>query len=351
MKKIIVVSLLFFLAASTALLANGQSGKEEGGSISDELIIYTNSGSNGRDIWITDLAAENGFNITVVEGGGGDIFNRVIAEKNSPVADVVFGLNMLNFAEMKKQDILMQYVPEWAGEVDDAMKDADGYYHGIVKQAIVLVYNPDVYTEATAPSDWPDLWRKPQYQGKYNIFGLGGGTSRTVLASIAMRYRDANGELGISDEGWAEIEQYIRNGYIAAEGEDYILNLIEEKVPMTMLWGSGVVDKQEQYNTTLGVMNPEVGVPFVVEQVGIISETDSPNAAMAFVEWFGTAEVQAAWAQEFGTSPANSVAMESAKPEAVALDEYLTKAQYIDWEFVLEYVDLWVETIELEFVE
>jgi len=32
-------------------------------------------------------------------------------------------------------------------------------------------------------------------------------------------------------------------------------------------------------------------------------------------------------------------------------DNYLTKAQYIDWAFVLEYVDNWVEKIELEFVE
>ncbi|MBC8452688.1 MAG: extracellular solute-binding protein [Spirochaetes bacterium] len=354
MKKKIVIMLVFCLMASLALFAAGsQEGAagEEGGSKSDKLVIYTNSGSNGRDQWLTDLAAENGFSITVVEGGGGDIFNRAIAEKNSPVADVVFGLNMLNFAEFKNQDMLMSYTPAWAAQVDSAMKDADGYYHGIVKQAIVLVYNPEIYSEADAPKDWPELWQNPAFQGKYNIFGLGGGTSRTVLASIAMRYRDDNGEYGISAEGWEEIKQYIQHGYMNAEGEDYILNLINNKIPMTMLWGSGVVEKQNTYNTTLGVMNPEVGVPFVVEQVGIMAKTKHPVAAKAFVEWFGTAEVQAAWAQKFGTSPANSEAMKSALPDAVALDNYLTKAQYIDWAFVLKYVDNWVEKIELEFVE
>ncbi len=354
MKKSLQIMLMLIIAASMSLYAGGQTEMDEAedqGMHKDKLVIYTNSGSNGRDQWITDLANQNGFNITVVEGGGGDIFNRLIAEKNSPIADVAFGLNMLNFAELKKQDILMKYKPDWASEVDSSMKDADDYYHGIVKQAIVLVYNPDVYTKETAPKDWPDLWQKSEYHGQYNIFGLGGGTSRTVLASIAMRYLDSNGELGISAEGWEEIKQYIQNGYMNADGEDYIQNLVDKKIPMTMLWGSGVIDKQEAYSTVLGVMSPEIGVPFVVEQVGVLEGTDSPDTAKAFVNWFGSSEVQAAWAQEFGTAPANSVSMKSAKAEAVELDKVLSKAQYIDWAFVLENVNQWVEKIELEFVE
>jgi len=354
MKKSLEIMLVLIISASISLFAGGQKEVDtaDGQSMhNDKLVVYTNSGSNGRDQWITELASQNGFKITVVEGGGGDIFNRLIAEKNSPVADVVFGLNMLNFAELKNQEILMKYKPEWTDEVDPSMKDADNFYHGIVKQAIVLVYNPSVFTKETAPKDWPDLWQKSEYHGQYNIFGLGGGTSRTVLASIAMRYLDPKGELGISAKGWEEIKQYIQKGYMNADGEDYLQNLVDKKIPMTMLWGSGVIDKQEAYNTVLGVMTPEIGVPFVVEQVAVLKKTDNPDTAKAFVNWFGSAEVQAAWAQKFGTSPANSVAMKSAKPEAVELDKMLSKAQYIDWAFVLENVNQWVEKIELEFVE
>ncbi len=345
MKKVWMV--LTFVLVLTMAFASVVSAE----GYDEELVIYTNSGSGGRDVWLTDLAAENGFNVTVVEGGGGDIFNRVIAEKNAPVADIVFGLNMLNFAEFKNQDLLMEFVPTWAANVDDAMKDPDGYYTGIVKQAIVLVYNPDFISEEDAPTDWPDLWTNPDYSGLYNVFNLGGGTSRTVLSGIAMRYQDPDGEYGISEEGWENIKAYVQNGYFAAEGEDYMLNLKEGTVPMSMLWGSGVVEKAAEYEVELGVMNPEVGVPFVVEQVGILKDTDSPEAAQAFVEWFGSDEVQAMWAQEWGTSPANSVSMESAQEAAVALDEQLTTAQYIDWAWVLDNVDYWVEKIELEYME
>ncbi|WP_245554853.1 hypothetical protein [Nesterenkonia alba] len=63
------------------------------------LVVYTNSdahsnaeGQQSAD-WLTEQAAEEGFDIEVVGIGGGDLTNRLIAEAGNPVADVVFGLN------------------------------------------------------------------------------------------------------------------------------------------------------------------------------------------------------------------------------------------------------------------
>jgi iron(III) transport system substrate-binding protein len=317
----------------------------------DDLVVYTNSGGEGRAEWITEVAAEQGFKIQVVHAGGGDTANRLIAEKNNPIADVVFGLSILNYEDFKSKDMLVKHVPPWADEVDSTMKDAEGYYHGIVKQAIVLVYNPEVYTEENAPKDWPDLWHNPEFHGKYSAFGLGGMTSRMVLLGIAMRYLDPEGELGISDEGWKEIAQYVKHAYWLPDGEDFTQNLIDKKVPLMMLWGSGVIDRQKQYDFTFGIMVPEIGIPYVVEQVAILNGTENLESAKAFVDWFGTAEVQAAWAQQFGTSPANKIAMESASEEARALDALLSKSQPIDWAIVQKNIELWVEKIELEYME
>ncbi len=348
MKRLLTKLVVLFVVASVGLVG----GQEDVGAVEyDELIVYTNSGSGGRDVWITEYAAEHGFKIQVVEAPGGDTANRLIAEKNNPIADVVFGLSILYYEDFKTKDMLVQHVPVWTDEVDSTMRDSEGYYHGIVKQAIVLVYNPEVYTKDTAPKDWPDLWKNPEYHGKYSAFSLGGGTSRVVLSSIAMRYLDPEGELGISEEGWAEIAQYVKNAYWRAEGEDYIQNLIDQKVPMTMLWGSGVISKQKEYDFTFSIMTPEIGVPYVVEQVAIINGTENLESAKAFVDWFGSSEVQAAWAQKFGSSPANTIAMKSALDETQALDAILSKSQKIDWAVVQKYIELWVEKIELEYME
>ena len=76
--------------------------------------------------------------------------------------------------------------------------DKDGYYYPIVIQPLVNMMNADLQNP---PKDYTDLVN-PEWKDKYTILNFGGGTGKTILASLLVRYRDDNGEYGISDEGW-----------------------------------------------------------------------------------------------------------------------------------------------------
>jgi iron(III) transport system substrate-binding protein len=313
------------------------------------LIVYTNSGSGGRDAWLIEQAAEAGFDIEVLEGGGGDISNRIIAEKENPVADVVFGLNTMTYASMKAMDIFEQYEPVWAGEVTPGLNDPEHYYHGIVMQAIFCIYNSDLYDETTAPSDWPDLWNNEEYHGLYWLpASLGGGTTRTVISGILVRHRDENGEYGISEEGWSEIEKYFQYGTYEVEGEDFYSWLASGKTPFGQMWSSGIAQREEQYGVEAGLVGPEVGVPYVVEQVAILKGTDNLELAKQFVDWFGSADFQRKWAEEWDTMPANTLAAEGASESMQNIFSNYPP-QDIDWSFVAENIESWVEKIELQY--
>lgn len=54
---------------------------EEKADKSQELVIYSNSVSNGRGDWLTAKAKEAGFNIKMVDIPGAQLADRVIAEK------------------------------------------------------------------------------------------------------------------------------------------------------------------------------------------------------------------------------------------------------------------------------
>ena len=62
---------------------------------SDEKSLFTQTPvSNGRGDWLKEKAAENGFNIEFVSINGGELADRVIAEKKAmPIADMDFRLN------------------------------------------------------------------------------------------------------------------------------------------------------------------------------------------------------------------------------------------------------------------
>jgi ABC-type Fe3+ transport system, periplasmic component len=240
------------------------------------LTIYTNSGSDGRGEWLEEKAKEAGFDIQFIDAGAAETQSRLIAEKNAPVADVVFGLNSIIWSSLKSEDILTEYVPKWAGEVESELNDSDGFYHATVKQAILLCYDENQISEEEAPKDWPDLWQKEEFHGKYEyLTGLSGGTVRNVLAGILTRYADPEGELGISDEGWKEIESYYKNGSPNESGVDLYARIADTNNPIVcgQMWSSGIESRDEQYGTKTAYVVPEVGVPYAVEAIGIVNGT------------------------------------------------------------------------------
>lgn len=330
-------------SSSTATSGN-DSGKVDK---SQEIVIYTNSASNGRAEWLKEQAAKEGYKLNIVDISGGELADRLIAEKNNAVADMVFGLNNLEFNRIKSEDLLVKYSPKWMDEVDTSLGDKDGQYYPIVVQPLVLIGNE----KAEMPSDWTDLI-KPEYKNKYGISGLSTGTSKNIFASIVSRYADKKGELGISDEGWKVAKAYLQNAHIYSEGEDYISSVIDDKNDLnySMMWGSGVLQNQSERGYTFKVMSPKVGVPYVTEQVGILSTSKKQALLKEFIDWFGSSKVQKEWSDKFGSIPANKTALAEAKEETKAFAESV-KPQELDWDFIGENIDSWVEKAQLEFVE
>ncbi len=110
--------------------------------------------------------------------------NRIVSEKNNVQADLVFGLNNVEYEKLKKEDTLIQWEPEWADEVDLSLGDSDGYYYPIVIQPLVNIMNSDL---ENYPKDYTDLVND-EWTYKYTILGFGGGTGKTILASLLAIY-------------------------------------------------------------------------------------------------------------------------------------------------------------------
>lgn len=349
MKKLLALVLSLALIFTVACaFAEGANTKGTG----VELTIYTNSGSSGRADWLKERAAQDGFKLAILEEGAGAVQQRLIGEAANPICDVVFGLNAIIWNDLISRDMLVKYdAPSWADEVSAGLNDPNGYYYAIVKQAIVLAYDSNQVAPEDAPKDWTDLWTDEKFHGKYWIdSGVTGGTTRNVIAGILTRYVDPDGELGISEEGWAAIEGFYANGTLKEDGVDMYANFIDEHSPVVMgqMWSSGVSQYDATYGVKSGVARPEVGIPYAVEGVGIINGTKKLDEALKFVEWFGSAQIQGEWCEKFGTMPANEIA--AAKADAVQQDLCSIPAQNIDWALVAANIDAWCEKIVLEYM-
>lgn len=345
-RRLGALGLCLAVTLSMAACGSGNSDNNSGKGGDSQLIVYTNSGSDGRDAWLEERASEAGFNITVVQIAAGDLANRIVSEKNNAQADLVFGLNNVEYEKLKAEDTMEKWEPEWKDEVDMSLGDPDGYYYPIVIQPLVNIMNKDL---KNPPKDYTDLL-SDEWTDKYTILGFGGGTGKTLLAGFLVRYTDPDGELGISDEGWDTIKQWIQNGHMEAEGEDYVGAVIDGSRPICEMWGSGVLQNEAERNTEFQIMCPEVGVPYVTEQIAILKGRNNTEKAIEFANWFGSSELQTEWMNKFGTVPCNEDAFEQASED---IKEFVGSVhqQDIDWAFVAENLDAWVEKVELEFVQ
>ncbi|MFD4831769.1 extracellular solute-binding protein [Streptomyces uncialis] len=338
----------------TATLAAG-CGSPSGGSGSDDpqtLVVYSNSVSDGRGDWLKKEAGKAGHSLQVVDLGGGDVQNRLLAEKANPVADVTFGLNNVYFEKLKEAEVLGEYTPAWADQVDAALGDATGKrFWPIVREPIMLVHDKAAYPEkGQAPADWPDLWTKEEFRKKYEVpTELGGATTQMVLSGILSRHRDDQGDLGVGQAGWDAVESYFEHGVPSVTNTDLYARMADGKVTAGQMWLSGKATREEQYKIRTEAVRPETGVPMVVQQIGLVNGTKKAGAAKRFIDWFGGAEVQAAWSREFHTAPANEGALPKADAAAVEETDSFTE-QDIDWTFVAARLDRWTEKIELEYL-
>lgn len=317
---------------------------------STRLVVYTNAASDGRGDWMTAQAREAGFDVTVVDLGGGDLKNRLLAERGRPLADVVFGLNDAYFYQLTDDNILASYTPNWADEVSDAYGDREHFWP-MYRFPILLVYNTAKWTPETAPPDWPDLWENSRYWNQYETpAALGGMTSQTVIAGILVRYAQGGGRAGVSDAGWSAIQQYFAHGSRSIEGVDLYARMATGQVSLGQMWMHGRLPREKQYGITTRGVNPADGVPMVVESVAMVNGSRRAELAADFIDWWGSAETAAAFSREFYYVPINKNALPTADLAAVKEANSYT-VQQIDWRFVGEYLDEWIERITLEYLQ
>lgn len=326
--------------------ASQESSKGQGEALTGSLTVYSPQADTDRGPWISErVKTDLGIEVNFLCANGGEISERLIAEKSNPQADVVLGLVQSAMYQLKGEDILTPYAPGWAEGLPEVYKEREGYFHSFWQTPIVIAYNKDHM--AVPPTSWQDLI-KPEYKELYSVGATSSQTVRTYIVGMLWPYYDEQtGD--ISDEGWNFLRELFSNARTLPTGGDTdIWALMKSgEMPLQLNWFGGVKAKCELNEIPVGYVTPAEGTPIVAEAIGIVKGTKNEELAKAFVDWWGSAEVMSAYAEEFGQAPAHPEAI-ALCPDSVKTDAELFKAQDIDWEAVSAKIDTWFEKIELE---
>ncbi len=331
MKK--VVSVLLALVMVLSLACVSASAEDYSGYT---IRIYSNSNSTERTTWLIQAAKEAGFTVSIDDNSviSGDTA-AILAAIEKKDGDILFGLNETRWSQVIDGTYenlkLVDWTPAWAEEVGDYKYDGKAY--GLVVQNILMLYrNDELGTKGTALSfdKWADIvdcgytWYR---QGK-----VGGTTNANINASMLHAYTDpASPAGGISLEGWKMLWKYCANGVFT--GDSYGFDALNRgDVQVSTFYSSslyGKIDAAAEGSSSplKGTLTPENwnlveikdGTYYIAEYIGVLDREgrseEQTAAVKAFAEWFGSADTQIAWGEEFDSFPCNTVAVAALYPD------------------------------------
>lgn len=342
-----LISLTGLALAGCATDEADSSEKASGeGSSNQALVVYTNSLDDEKETWLQEQSEDAGYDVSFVRGGGGEIFNRVIAEAGDPQADVLIGMDEGQFSQIQEEDLLVEWEPEWASDIPAELLQGGSYYYPWSEQRIFSYANegtdvPESLEAVITDSSMADAFSVPSE--------LGGSTNQKIVFSVLLQYLDEEGELGVSDEGWDMVTQMFENGYIPSEGDNTAALLADGTLSANYGFSGAIPNLEEEFGFAAQPIDPEYGVFTMAEQVGIVNKGDDHDHTLAeeYAEWWGSPEIQEQWVEDFGTVPSLESIQDAVNPRVAELFEQ-TSRMNVDWDIVNEYANQWVEKIELD---
>ena len=302
--------------------------------------IYSNSNSTERANWLINEAKNAGFTISMDDNSviSGDTAAIQAANENKD-GDIIFGLNEVRWSQLGNGTYenlkIADWTPSWAEKVGQYKYDGKAY--GLVIQNVLMLYRNDelgTKGEALHFQHWADIvdcgytW--------YRQNKVGGTTNSNINSAMLYAFTDpASPAGGISIDGWKTLWKYCEGGKFGGDDYKYGFDPLNKgDVQVSTFYSSSLYGKidaaaEGSANPLKGTMAPENwalvdiddGTYYIAEYIGILDKAgrteEQTEAVKAFAEWFGSAETQAAWGDEFDSYPCNQGAASILYPDGV----------------------------------
>ncbi|EGB16166.1 extracellular solute-binding protein family 1 [Pseudodesulfovibrio mercurii] len=330
-----IFCLLSSLAVVALCAATAFAGKLE-----DKVVVYSTHGESLLEVVADAFEAKTGVAVEFLNLKG-ELADRVRAEKANPQSDVMYGGPSSVYQELQAEDLFASFTPTWAAKVNPLFKDKDGYWIGTIQTPVLLFYNTEMLTAAEAPKDWKDL-ADPRYKDMLVFRNALSSSARATYSALLQQY-EKKGEL---DKGWAFLKgvdantkRYYGSGSLLFQA----VGRKEAAISFSVL--NDIIDNKTKNKMPLQFIDAASGSPVITDGIAVINNAKHPEAAKAFVEFAGSAEIQALLAQKFNRMPTLPDALAGA-PEWMG--QVTFKAMDVNWGELASRQSAWMQKWDAE---
>src|SRR5882672_3750579 len=181
----------------------------------DTLNVYSIWPENWARPMFEEFEKATGIKVNFVRFSSGEALARIIAEKNNPRVDVLFGGPVETYAAGINEGIFEPYKPPSFAALPPRFRQADGQWVAIADDPLVFMTNDKFLKEngLKAPTSWNDLLA-PQYKNMLQMADARtSGTAVTRIFSILeVNGRDENKAFDYMKKLRQNVQVYTKSG-------------------------------------------------------------------------------------------------------------------------------------------
>ena len=291
-RKILLLVCIFILPFSFLwAAAQGEtSGEADEGTVLNAYSIWPEN-------WATPMFEEfekaTGIHINFMRFSSGEALARVIAEKDNPQVDVLFGGPVETFGAGLRNGVFEAYKPPAYDKLEDKFKDPDGYWTAIADDPLCFMSNKKFLEENNlkAPTSWNDIL-DPVYKNMIQFADARtSGTAVTRIFSILeVNNRNEDAAFDYMRKLKSNVQVYTKSG----GGGTIPVGLGQAGMGIFF-----IVDalKTQQAGYDVVISFPEEGIGAAAEGIALIKGAKHPGLAKKLIDWATTEQMQKFFAE------------------------------------------------------
>ncbi len=259
----------------------------------DTLNAYSIWPENWARPMLQEFEKATGIKVNFVRFSSGEALQRVIAEKNNPRVDVLFGGPVETFAAGIKEGIFEPYKPASFSALPARFKHVDGYWVAIADDPLVFMSNNKFLKEHNLkpPASWEDLLN-PAYRNMLQMADARtSGTAVTRLFSILEVYgRNEDKAFDYMKKLRKSVQVYTKSG----GGGTLPVGLGQAGAGIFFIVDA--LDTQAKgYDVTISF--PREGIGTSAEAIALIKGAKNPELGKKLIDWAASPAMQSLYAR------------------------------------------------------
>lgn len=290
-KKLILLAMTVIMAMTslTGCVTTQQEAQSAGADASSEEENVLNVYTALEDEQVTDYLEEfkelhPDVTVNVTRESTGVITSRLLAEKDNPVADVVWGLSATSLLVLKQEGMLEPYAPEGVDRILPQFKDTDETpsWVGIDAWETAWIVNKEVLKSHgidTVPTSYQDLL-DPKYKGLIAMSNpASSGTGLLTVNGILTLYGE--------EEGWNYLDELDKNVAVYMHsGSQPAKETAAGEYGIGISFGYRCLQSAEEVGSNIcEAVFPEEGSGWDMEANALIKKANEKDIAKEFLDW------------------------------------------------------------------